>query len=81
MLSDWLHFAQPPSWRITTCRMLVTDYAMYSQLPFVYGDYQFHRNMRILHVMVTGTLFNSIIVCMSTMSHSCFKNVLHGTKR
>jgi hypothetical protein len=47
MLSDWLHFAQPPSWRITTCRMLVTAYAIYLQLTFIYGDRQFHPQREI----------------------------------
>lgn len=42
MLSDWLHFIQPPSWRITTCQMLTIAYAIYLQLPFICGDHRFH---------------------------------------
>ena len=32
---SWWHFAQPPSWRTTLCRLYVTACSIYSQLPCI----------------------------------------------
>jgi hypothetical protein len=39
---DLLPHAQPPSWRITPCRMSVTDYSIHLQLHSIFGGHLLH---------------------------------------
>jgi hypothetical protein len=42
-----------PSWRFTPCRLSVTAYSIYSQLPSVTGGLHSIRNLRTHHTVVT----------------------------
>ena len=47
--------AQLPSWRTTLCRLSVTAYLIYLQLPSTPGGRSSIRNLRTRHTVVTGT--------------------------
>jgi hypothetical protein len=54
--------AQPPSWRTIPCRLSVTAYSIYSQLPSVPWGLPSIHNLRTRHAVVPGTHLTWLVV-------------------